>query len=145
MSNYTLEPWVDDHDDDLKLEFFLWDNNNVMMEDTIDTFNLSKRGNPCKLIIYPNEGPKPHFHVVANDFNSCVRLDVAEYFLHGIYTDTINSRQLKALIKRLKDVDDPLFGLSVWEILVVFWNKTHPKNRIKTRKMPDYKRLNDSI
>lgn len=96
--------------------------------------------------VYPNEGPIPHFHLHNSSENSnkkdiCIRFDSPEYFVHGSYKSKLNSTGRKDLIKFLISEDE--YGVSNWEFLRRYWNRSFPDNRISSDEMPNYRLLPD--
>lgn len=90
-------------------------------------------------------GKIPHFHYRTKDkktFNSCIKIEVPEYFFHKGKEDTLNSKQRKMLINFLKsnDVDSP--GDTHWTSLIKEWNRNNSDIRISIdTPMPDYTQL----
>lgn len=94
--------------------------------------------------IYGSEGPIPHFHFINKEkgIHGCVRLDRAEYFIHGRYDSTLNVYQKKALVEfLLAPSDDENFPGSNWSALLYTWNVNNPKYKVPAKQMPDYLEL----
>ena len=95
--------------------------------------------------VYQDEGTLPHFHLISESdgFYSAIRLDVPEYFLHGKYSDTLNSSEKKALQKFLSK-DAEYEDTSNWRFLRMAWNSTsNMKYLCKVETIPDYRDLPD--
>ena len=94
--------------------------------------------------IYTNDpGNKPHFHIVNEEknFSCCVRIDVAEYFIHLGKEDTLNSALKKSLVYFLKSKHRKL-PITNWEYLCACWednNSTMPLD--DDLQMPNYLEL----
>lgn len=103
-------------------------------------------------LIYVNtddSGNIPHFHCVDNNtggqkFNTCIRIDKPEYFLHGYKIDTItNGRERKALDTFLRQpFSKPKFNGTNWEYIVMIWNMNNSSVEVdETMEQPDYTKL----
>ena len=100
-----------------------------------------------KIMVYGCEGPIPHFHVEhkEKEISSCVRIDKAEYFSHGVYKDKLGKDIKKRLIEFM-NAPHKFFGKSGftnWQIICVYWNDSNVDYTIdlETLKMPDYSKL----
>lgn len=96
--------------------------------------------------VYSGEGDIPHFHIVdvQNGNETCIRIDVPEYFLHGDKTFTLNSKQKKKLIEFLNTVSEyeEDCGKTYYELIWEEWNRNNREHRIpKPEVIPDYERL----
>lgn len=99
------------------------------------------------IIVWTNDsGNIPHFHIIdsntqGNIFNSCIRIDKAEYFNHEGKTDKLNSQLRKDLVNFLLSTDEDL-GISNWILLVSEWNRNNSNIKININtQMPDYIKL----
>ena len=56
-----------------------------------------------EVMVYEGEGTIPHFHFrnLQNGKQGCIKLLTNEYFFHGQYTDTLNSKERKLLVNYL--------------------------------------------
>ena len=95
-------------------------------------------------------GKVPHFHVRkysgSNNFEweTCIRFDSSEYFLHGSYSDKLPSRkvakQLDAML-RSKDKSNR-YGATYWETAVDEWNRNNSDVMLPLDlEQPDYSKL----
>ena len=116
-------------------------------ERSVGSDDISKLGE-CTVHVYDGEGNLPHCHIFNNDksFETCVRLDIAEYFSHGNkYKDTFNSRQCRELNRWFKKKNKANESFTNWEICKLFWNVSatnyNNKNKISINKQPDYTKL----
>ena len=119
----------------------------------LDNVNLGKVSG-VEIWVYPNEGPKPHCHLIvvdenkdrngANRFETCIRLDTNMYFTHGTKIDKLNNKSLKKLCKvfRKKYKDTKM---TVFTKLRTEWNKNSKKEyQIKDiYNMPNYVEIKD--
>ena len=93
--------------------------------------------------------PVPHFHFYrGKDRKSggCIVLNEAKYFPHDGHNDTLADK--KELIRLLKflNTKDSEFGLSVWKVIIGFWNRQNPKFPISINtKIPPYQHDMPSI
>lgn len=97
-----------------------------------------------KVVIYTNEGPVPHIHLVPTDSDKksdeiCVKLDTAEYFSHSSYSKTLNH-------KGRKEFDNFMHSRhkragSNWDILADLWDNAFPDNEVTAEECPDYNKL----
>lgn len=77
--------------------------------------------------VYEKEGPIPHFHLMREGFECYIMLKYPEYFYHGSKTDTLKSKECKALNEWLNE--RPYGGqLNNWERLVEEWNRNQLSN-----------------
>lgn len=88
------------------------------------------------IVIGENEGHNiPHFHIFDAQSNMCIaiKLDKPEYFIHGKYTYTLNSKEKKLLVnwlnsskitKAIKNFEPK----NNWENLVFAWNVVNNDN-----------------
>ena len=92
--------------------------------------------------VFADEGDyKPHFHLHPKGGSKrddiVIRIDVPEYFLHGVYNKTLNSKERKELISELKS---EFRGMSLYIQIKELWNRLH-RNAIYDGPMPDYNEL----
>lgn len=91
-------------------------------------------------------GSIPHFHYRKQgswEGHTCIRLDKAEYFLHGDKQATLNAKQKKELIMFLqsKPTRKTMYATN-WEYLLDAWNTNNSNVEISTdSSMPDYTKL----
>ena len=113
---------------------------------TIEEITESAHGS--FVYVYSNEGPIPHFHVINKNkkFESCIRLDKAEYFTHGSKIGKLTSKEVKELIRFLNEKIDIGLDYNVprYVAMCITWNNdmnntTKVKASVKT--MPDYNQL----
>ena len=85
------------------------DNNNKIFKEQqlYPDLNLGSGLGSCKVWVYTNEGPVPHFHIInkSKKFESCICLITNKYFSHGSKIDILNNRQLKLLNKYMKSIN----------------------------------------
>ena len=118
--------------------FSLNDEHKILTEmSQVGTFNK------YTILVWTNDlGNIPHFHIVdtstlGRSFHSCVKIELPEYFHHEGKTDTLNSRQRKALVDFLEKPFDE--DTSNWEYLIMTWNINGSGKRLsKKMPIPDY-------
>jgi hypothetical protein len=59
-------------------------------------------GNFDVIVNTDDPGYVPHFHIIdkatrGGEFNTCIKLETNQYFLHGSHTDKLNAKQRKVL------------------------------------------------
>lgn len=113
-------------------------------------YEMAKIGRFKDLYIYiwMNDGGNvPHFHISdsANypqnsTVEIAIKIEKAEYFPHGgKYTDKLNSKQKKELVKFFKESED---GESNWKYLLKTWNRNNSTMKLTlSTPMPDYTQL----
>lgn len=117
--------------------------NDIINERLVGKENISKLG-ICSVDIYDNEGNMPHCHIYNKNhkFETCVRLDKAEYFHHGgKYKDEFNSKQCKELNDWFSNTNGGDDSFTNWEICRLFWNisaTNSNRKKIKISTQPDY-------
>lgn len=92
--------------------------------------------------VFADEGEDvPHFHLHPKGGRKkddiVIRIDVPEYFLHGSYSRSLNSKEKKELIAALNSEYD---GESLWEAIRRGWNRLHRDKRVDLG-IPDYSEL----
>lgn len=104
----------------------------------------------CEIVVHGSEGPVPHFHLKSKSskFETCIRIDKADYFLHGKYKDKLtNSTQKKVLDQVLRStaiVKDSILkeDATVWDTVCLSWKLASNPEYIKFPKhQPDYNNL----
>ena len=116
-----------------------------------DIFGMARVGSTSdkyEIYVNTNDGGKfPHFHYRdAKDwkkFHTCIRIDVAEYFLHEGKEDKLNAKQLKNLYKFLKsDVTLSKYRgkfKNNYELICFLWDLNNSDVQIPENiDMPDY-------
>ena len=100
---------------------------------------------PDMIFVYLDEGNIPHCHVNLKSVNKivCVRLDKAEYFIHGQYKDKFNKKERKVFNEFMKSyISD---GFTRWNFAKLLWNASiqqyEKHQEITISKVPDYSKL----
>ena len=109
---------------------------------------LGKNGKE-ELEVYINtndNGENPHVHVRHpknwDDFHTCIRIDKAEYFLHGDKQDTLNAGQKKMFVKFMNQMVGGKFAGLIWDLCVFEWNRNNERTPMEEDiDMPDYNLL----
>lgn len=131
---------------------------NIIFYDYIDETEESKINNifksnhivKCKVEVYSEEGPIPHFHIVGVNtyFDCCVRIYDNHFFKHGIHKCFFNTKQCHQLydwLKRTNDKIDPT--KSNWHVIEQQWIVNNPRCLYPADKkcidMPDYRKMKD--
>lgn len=106
--------------------------------------NLDKFGT-CKIYVYGNEGPIPHFHLEKSNGEviCCICIFEAKYFHQETYPTILSSKQKKELNKYMKTYTKNSFGakLTVWETAANAWNGANEKYAVTPNQslvQPDY-------
>lgn len=123
------------------INFSLEKDNNMLLEMAqIGTFGK------YTIIVWTNDpGNIPHFHVVdsatrGNSFNTCIKIESAEYFHHEGKEDTLNTKERKELLKFLNSKDK--WGEQNWVVLLKEWERNNSKTSIDINlPIPDYTKL----
>lgn len=100
----------------------------------VDGYNVS---------IYSKEGPIPHFHFYDDEMKKkgCIRLDKAEYFVHGDNNHKLNSKEVKNLINWMLSKHRVL-DITIWEYMCILWGDNNPEYLLpEDLVMPDYYQL----
>ena len=101
-----------------------------------------------KLAIYiRSNDPRniPHFHIVdqatlGNEFHTCIKIGVAEYFHHTGKENILNTKQKKSLMKFFSKSDK--WGDNYWDIVLQEWNRNNSKIEVDRKlKIPNYLEL----
>ncbi len=97
-----------------------------------------------ELWVYGKEGSVPHFHF-KNDaikVEGCIKFLSPEYFPHANKTDTLSSRQRKALVEYLSQKSTDVPTLTNFQFMVILWNTNNRRYSIPAdTQMPDYAKL----
>lgn len=106
-----------------------------------------------KLMVYVNSddsGSIPHFHIVdettrGKEFNTCVRIEKAQYFTHSNKQDRLNTTQRKQLQKFLSQpFKRSKFNGTNWEFIVMSWNDNNSNSNVDEKlKQPNYTNIEE--
>ena len=101
-------------------------------------------GTVYRFLVFGDEGENiPHFYLHPlggkKSDEICIRIDKPEYFIHGVYTKTLNTKERKDLRRILSEEDE---GITFWDLIRCNWNGMHPDSRVSPG-MPDYRKLPD--
>jgi len=130
-----------------------------MHEETNDTieiigldFILPNIGT-CQTVIWGNEGPIPHFHILSKDrsFNLGINLLDATYCDHNKTNYILSDIQIKSLIDHLFHIDGVWSKCTNWCYLLIRYYENNeldynlPKvdDFTSINLMPDYRNIND--
>lgn len=100
-----------------------------------------------EVMVYEGEGTIPHFHFrnLQNGKQGCIKLLTNEYFFHGQYTDTLNSKERKLLVNFLKSEPKKQYqkifaeGLTNFDVLCLLWDMNNDDEiSLNDVKMPNY-------
>ena len=102
-----------------------------------------------EIVVWTNDpGQIPHFHIRdanarGKHFDSCIRLDCADYFVHGAHRRKLNSAERKALVAFLASVSPKnKQGSTNWRRVVDEWNRNNSTRTIPVdQTMPNYRTL----
>ena len=109
--------------------------------------------NTIEVYVHTNDAGKvPHFHVRkygrnnSFEWETCIKLEKAEYFLHGRYKDKLpNRKTAKALHDMLSsEYGKPGFSGTYWHFAIAMWNANNSSVEIEVNddsKQPDYSKL----
>lgn len=104
---------------------------------------IGKTGN-YDIWVYTNDpGNKPHFHIINSEkhFSCCVRIDVAEYFVHQGKEDILDNSLKKSLVYFLKSKHRKL-PITNWEYLCACWEDNNSDMPLDDNlEMPNYLNL----
>lgn len=80
----------------------------------------------------------PHFHIVDKatrgyEFNTCVRLENNQYFLHGSHTDKLNAKQRKMLDEFMNAPHRNIHYRNNYEYAVNLWNDNNSSSYVQIR------------
>ena len=88
----------------------------------------------------------PHFHIrdaatQGERFNTCIQISTNKYFLHGGYSDTLNTKQRKALAEFMESSCDEHFENN-YEKVVYEWNSNNSSmNVVYDGSIPNYREI----
>ena len=95
-----------------------------------------------------DSGKVPHFHIRKYgknnkfEWETCVKFEEAEYFLHGKYKDRLSSHLKHALNDMLKENNPKDPGRTYWQTAVNAWNMNNSDIELDVDiKQPDYTKL----
>lgn len=108
---------------------------------------------PGKIEIFVNTddgGNVPHFHVWkklsgrAHKWETCIKFEGSEYFLHGKYKDKVNSKIAEEIDIALRSPDpDEDNTRTYWQTAVREWNRNNSNRKLPLDlQQPDYTKLN---
>jgi len=121
--SYVPENGYDHETDPWNLEYvtigkFSVDHN--INEDEIGIFRAPEKFKVC---VYGNEGERvPHCHLQTDDGNPdiCIKLENAEYFIHGHYKRKLTNKQAKAFYEFMSSSSKR--SLNRWEFACESWD-----------------------
>lgn len=131
-----------------KIDEQLWMKNNRKLKEQIlnEMARIGFTDDGYEVYIRTDDsGNIPHFHywdreTKGDQFNTCIRIDVPEYFHHTGKEDVLNHKQKKSLIKLLNEKRTN--GLTRWQMLLADWNENNSNITIdENQSMPDYTML----
>lgn len=119
--------------------------NDLFKENYLDFINLQKKVGKVRVEVRLIEGWEiPHLHLSNDDFHCAIKLDEADYFIHGIYTDTINNTQARMFDEFMrKDFKRNGKIKPRWVHAKEIFNDTFKNHQIKLKEQPDYTKLNE--
>lgn len=126
----------------------------IMTEEAVSkSLYLSQRLKQCKIDVYGDEGPIPHFHITCRPegsdktFYSAVSLTHNMYFKHGKYKGTLTNSEKKELHKFLFSKNSKLQNKTNYEVMCEIWNKDADRMFVLKNydKIPNYKELDGDI
>lgn len=88
----------------------------------------------------------PHFHIrdaatQGERLNTCIQISTNKYFLHGGYSDTLNTKQRKALAEFMESSCDEHFENN-YEKVVYEWNSNNSSmNVVYNGTIPNYREI----
>lgn len=95
-----------------------------------------------------DSGKIPHFHIRKysgnNDpeWETCIKYETAEYFLHGKYQDTLPNKLKKQLDDMLREDNPKDPGRTYWDTAVVAWNQNNSDVELNINiEQPNYNEL----
>lgn len=100
-----------------------------------------------EIMVFEGEDSIPHFHFrnFQDGRKGCIKLLTNEYFFHGQYTDTLNSKERKLLVKFLKSEPKKQYqkmfaeGLTNFDVLCLLWDMNNDDEiSLNDVKMPNY-------
>lgn len=95
-------------------------------------------GNFDVIIHTDDMGFIPHFHIVDKatrgyEFNTCVRLENNQYFLHGSHKDKLNARQRKMLDEFMNAPHRNIHYRNNYEYAVNLWNDNNSSSYVQLK------------
>ena len=89
--------------------------------------------------IYTDDpGQVPHFHVLGEGLDACIRIDEASYFPHNRHTGRLNSKQVRDVVRFLKS-EYRTRDMTNWQRIVDLWNDNNSNAELPDDfPMPDY-------
>lgn len=92
-----------------------------------------------------DSGMIPHFHVRKYSKNghpeweTCIKFDSAEYYLHGRYKDRLPKGVAYEMNKMFKEVNPKRRGLTFWQSAIDDWNNNNSSIQLdQDLEQPDY-------
>lgn len=126
----------------------------IEFTDPIDEVNITtplKKWGKCDLIVWPDEGTIPHFHVKSTTTGkeACVCIFEPKYFNHKEYHTTMGKKEREELDAFLKKKPSPKKDETYWDVLKAAWvqnnkNKFYEhKDELKEMQQPDYSKMTE--
>lgn len=116
-------------------------------ENTLGVAHFGSGLGDCKIQVFNNEGPIPHFHITneSKNFHCCPCIYEPVYFNHGVKVDRLDSSQRKELNQWLSKQNKFVPTSTNWEMIAAAWQmlENPTKNIPKNAKQPDYTQLHN--
>ena len=125
------------------------EDDNILYEEPRIGFVPVNSNKTIEVYIHPNDGGNvPHFHVrkysasgKGFEWETCIRFDSADYFLHGKYKDKLPNRKVaKELDKMLRTINTTdIRKRTYWLLAIDDWNANNSSVTVdRTTEQPDY-------
>ena len=121
------------------------------LDEVCEMARICKLPNKIEIFVNTDDGWNiPHFHVWKktscrnHEWETCIKFDSPEYFLHGKYSDKISTKIAKEIDFALRSVDlSDRFKRTFWEIAIDEWNRNNSSKDLPLElEQPDYTKLN---
>lgn len=90
-------------------------------------------------------GKVPHFHVMKRgSWETCIKFESAEYFLHGSYKKKLPKRSLVKDMDKMLRKEKVILGIrtTYWKFAISMWNENNSDIQLsEDPEQPDYTKL----
>lgn len=140
--------------EDIYNEFIEETNQRILERKRMHLDEMARIGkmNTFDIVVYTDDmGYIPHVHIIdsatrGEEFDTCVRLETNQYFLHGRHQDMFNTRQCKEFNEFMKQPHRNIHYRNNYEYAVNLWNDNNSNSYVQLKEdeegniiMPNYK------
>lgn len=91
--------------------------------------------------VYGGKRNIPHIHIDNKNKSVCIRLDIADYYIHGKSKDIFDAKERDILITFMNSQNEDLDMIN-YKAMLILWNMNNPNYKVDPNmNMPNYKTI----